>query len=451
MSAGQGRDDLTPSLTDEPAESLVAVEDRERHFGRYLLRYEIASGGMATVYLARARGPGGFDRPLALKRIHPHLAKKREFVEMFLDEARLLARITHPNVCSVFDFGEVEGTYYIAMEYLVGQPLVGVLRALEKRPEIASSPRWHALAARIIADAAEGLHAAHELRDESGQPLGVVHRDVSPHNVFVTYDGAVKVVDFGIAWAEGRLHHTQTGSLKGKLAYMAPEQVRGAKLDRRVDVWALGVCLWELLAVRRLFGKRTEVELMQGVMKDPLLPASVVRPGVPLVLDDIALRALERDLDVRFPSARAMGRELNAYVSESGVPAGLADLAELMEDLFPRERAATLGIVATVLGTGSTSLPGSSDRSSTRATAINSTARDATATVSAPQPTMTVAAIAPPEPEPRHTPLPSDLPPIPAPSRGGPWLAVLIVLALAAVIGAGIFLQHRARMQRVPA
>jgi serine/threonine-protein kinase len=362
-----GIDGLTPNAGDEP-ESLVPVEGAERHFGPYLLRYEIASGGMATVYLARARGPAGFDRATALKRIHPHLAKRRDFVEMFLDEARLAARITHPNVCSVFDFGEVEGTYFIAMEYLVGQPLAAIVRAIQERRDLASSTRWRVLAARIVADACEGLHAAHELRDDSGRPLGVVHRDVSPHNVFVTYDGAVKVVDFGVAWAEGRLHHTQTGALKGKLGYMSPEQVRGLAIDRRLDVWSLGVCLWELLTVRRLFAKKQEVDMLQAVMHEAIVPPSALEHGIPAALDAIVMRALDRDVERRYPTARAMARELNAFVSSSGVSAGLADLSELMEELWGEERATKLGVVASVLGSGSDSLPA-------RAEATHTTAR----------------------------------------------------------------------------
>ena len=354
--SGSGVGGLTPSIEGSEPDQFVSVDEDERAFGRYHLRFEIASGGMATVYLARSKGAAGFDRAVAVKRIHPHLAKKKEFVEMFLDEARLGARITHPNVCSVFDFGEVDGTYFMAMEYLVGQPMSSLLRALNGRPEVASSKRWHALAAKIIGDACEGLHAAHELTDERGQKLGVVHRDCSPHNIFVTYDGGVKVVDFGVARSEGRLHHTQTGALKGKLGYMSPEQVGGKDVDRRLDVWALGVCLWELLAVKRLFGKRQEVELIQAVAGEPIRPPSSVRAGIPRELDRIVLKALERDLDKRYPTARAMARDLNAFVSSSGVSAGLADLSELMEELFERERATKLGVVASVLATGSDAL-----------------------------------------------------------------------------------------------
>jgi serine/threonine protein kinase len=354
VDASDDAEDLTASI----GELLLPIDVAERSFGRFTLRYEIASGGMATVYLARARGPGGFDRPLALKRIHPHLAKKREYAEMFLDEARLAARITHPNVCSVFDFGQVDGTYFMAMEYLVGQPLSSLLRAGARRPELVTSPRWQALAAKIIADACEGLHAAHELKNEAGKPMGVVHRDVSPHNIFVTYDGAVKVVDFGVAKAEGRLQQTTPGALKGKFAYMSPEQIRGKDIDRRLDVWALGVCLWELLAAKRLFGKRSEGEMLQAVVHEELAPPSRAREGVPDALDRIVMRALERDVEKRYPTARALGRDLNAFVASSGVSASLPDLAELMDELFQAERERKLDVVASVLEASAEPVPG---------------------------------------------------------------------------------------------
>jgi serine/threonine protein kinase len=333
----------------EEAESLSPVATDERSYGRYLLQYEIASGGMASVYLARSLGAAGFERPIAIKRIHPHLAKKPVFVDMFLDEARLNARIAHPNVCNVFDFGEADGSYFMAMEYLVGQPLSRVLGAVATRQELLSSTRWHALAARILADACQGLHAAHELLDDHGYPLHVVHRDFTPHNVFVTYDGAVKVFDFGVARAEGRLHQTETGMLKGKLAYMSPEQLARAPIDRRLDVWAAGVCLWELLTLRRLFGRRSELETVQAIASDVILEPSKVRTGVPRELDAIAMRALDRDVDRRTASARLLARELNQYISTTGITTSMSDVAELMAELFPEERARKLDVVANVL------------------------------------------------------------------------------------------------------
>ncbi|GAB4210367.1 MAG: hypothetical protein OHK0013_30930 [Sandaracinaceae bacterium] len=337
--------------TDGGRESLHPVAEGEQAFGRYTLRYEIASGGMASVYLGRTRGPMGFDRPVAIKRIHPHLAKKREFVDMFLDEARLNARINHPNVCGVFDFGEVDGTYFMAMEYLVGQPLSRVLGAAAQRGDLAGTPRWNAMATRILADACEGLHAAHELRDEAGRSLNVVHRDFTPQNVFVTYGGAVKVFDFGVARAEGRFHQTETGALKGKLAYMSPEQVRRQPYDRRLDVWAAGVILWELLTLRRLFGRRSEVEILAAIASEPIQPPSLVQPGVPPELDAIVMRALERDPERRTPSARVLARELNQFAASTGISTALADVAELIDELFVDERAQKLGVVAEVLGT----------------------------------------------------------------------------------------------------
>ncbi len=342
-------DENTITTTGPDQESgLLPVKDAERTFGRYELGYELASGGMATIYLARARGPGGFDRPFAIKRIHPHLAKQKDFVAMFLDEARLQSRISHPNVCSVIDFGEVDGTYFMAMEYLLGRPLHVLMKAVVERPELHRSLRWQVLAARMIADACEGLHAAHELKDEHARPMHVVHRDVTPHNLLLTYEGAVKVIDFGVAFSEGRSHETRTGAVKGKFAYMSPEQVRGREIDRRVDVWALGVCLWELLTGRRLYGKRSDVELIHAIVNEPFKPPSMFVP-IPAALDTIVMRALERDIDRRTPTARALGRELSTFVAASGLPAGVAELADLMAELDGAERTKRLDVVASLL------------------------------------------------------------------------------------------------------
>ena len=220
---------------DEPTK----IEEAKK-LGRYELVWELGTGGMASVYLARVRGPAGFNKWLAIKRIHPHLAKDPRFVEMFLDEARIAAAVHHPNVAHVFDLGDDAGERFLAMEYLHGEHLGTVaVRAVRERGRLEPE-----LAARIIASAADGLHHAHEARDAEGRHLGLVHRDVSPQNIFVTYDGSVKLTDFGIAKAAGRLTHTQTGGTKGKVSYMAPEQALGHAVDRRTDVWALGVVLW---------------------------------------------------------------------------------------------------------------------------------------------------------------------------------------------------------------
>ena len=305
--------------------------------GRYEVGTEIASGGMATVYLARASGPSGFEKIVALKRVHPHLAKEPTFVEMFLDEARIASRIQHPNVCQVFDFGAADGEYFIAMEFLVGETLGKLQRAIARSP-LLNDPRRPFVLVRLLLDCCEGLHAAHELRDKSGELLDVVHRDVSPQNLFVTYDGNAKVVDFGIASASDRLHQTSTGTVKGKFAYMAPEQAKGHKVDRRADVWALGVVLWELLTFRRLFRRDAPAETLVALLSDEIVPPSKISRLAPPELDDIVLRALSRDRDDRYATARDLGRDLSRALGRLGDAVDRAEVAEWLEQLFPEGR-----------------------------------------------------------------------------------------------------------------
>ena len=306
--------------------------------GRYRLISKIASGGMATVFLATASGPGGFEKVFALKRIHPHLADESDFVDMFLDEARIASRIHHSNVCQVFDFGEADGTYYLAMEYLLGESLARIAKTVRRSKVDFDDSRHVMLCVKVVADACEGLHAAHELKARDGQSLGVVHRDVSPQNLFITYDGNVKVVDFGIARASDRVHHTAAGQVKGKFSYMAPEQARGKDMDRRADVWALGVVLWEMMTLRRLFRRESTVETLASMLNDPIPPPSTHRPDIAPELDAIVLKALERDMDRRYATARDLGRDLVRFAGSTGLPAGMADLADWMERLFPGGR-----------------------------------------------------------------------------------------------------------------
>ena len=319
--------------------SIAPTRSTPEKIGRYELCFELASGGMASVYLARAAGAPGFQKLVALKRIHAHLAKEKEYVEMFLDEARIASRITHANVCSVFDFGEVNGEYFIAMEYLVGEPLSRVHRRVVANAEERSSPLLPSRMARIIAQAAEGLHAAHELNDADGQSLNVVHRDVSAENLFVTYDGDTQVVDFGIAHARQRVHHTEAGQVKGTFPYMAPEQMTAAVVDRRVDVWALGAVLWELLTLRRLFLRDTDVNTMYAVLSGEIRPPSEYRSDVPPELDEIVLKALQRNPDERWQSAREMGKALRRFLAKQEELVGPAEIAEWMAELFPNGEA----------------------------------------------------------------------------------------------------------------
>jgi len=317
------------------ADSGAPTRAAPEKISRYQLCFELASGGMASVYLARAEGSPGFEKLVALKRIHPHLAEEKDYVEMFLDEARIASRITHANVCSVFDFGEADGEYFIAMEYLVGEPLSRVHRRVVANADQRISPLLPARMARIIAQACEGLHAAHELKDANGDSLHVVHRDVSAENLFVTYDGATQVVDFGIAHARQRVHHTEAGQVKGTFPYMSPEQMTAAVVDRRVDVWALGAVLWELLTLRRLFLRDTDVNTMYAVLSSEIRPPSDHRSDVPAELDEIVLKALKRNPDERWQSAREMGKALRRFLAKQEELVGPAELADWMAELFP--------------------------------------------------------------------------------------------------------------------
>jgi serine/threonine-protein kinase len=269
---------------------------------------------MAEVLLARLSGPSGFERVVVLKRILPHLAGLSSFVQMFLDEARIIARIHHPNVVDVYELGTETGELFMVMEYLAGESISSVLKRLVSRNET-MPPR---LAAFVVAEACAGLHAAHELSDDEKNPLGVVHRDVSPQNVFVTFDGAVKVIDFGIAKAADRIARTEAGDVKGKLEYMSPEQCKNEALDRRTDVFALGIVLYELLARRRLFKRPSPAATVRAVLHDPIVPPSRLAPDCPASLDAVCMRALAREPGARYATALEMRRDLMAAVAAIG-------------------------------------------------------------------------------------------------------------------------------------
>ncbi len=322
LEQGPPRDDLGARL----ARQLTLLPRSQRQFGRFTLICRLASGGMANLYLARLAGQGGFEKLIAIKRIHDHLCEDRDFIQMFIDEARLAARISHPNVVQVIELDRVEGAHYIAMEYLDGESLSALLARAHPAP---------VLAARVVASAAAGLHAAHELRDPQGVLLGVVHRDVSPQNVLIGYQGAVKVVDFGVARARGNLHVTDTGTLKGKAAYMSPEQIRASdSVDRRSDVFALGIVLYEASTRRRLFKCEGEVETLQRVLDGEIPPPSRLLPGYPGELERIVLRALERDPARRYPTAEAMQADLERFIGRTGEPLLPSALGALMQATF---------------------------------------------------------------------------------------------------------------------
>ncbi|MBZ4417063.1 serine/threonine-protein kinase [Myxococcus sp. RHSTA-1-4] len=293
--------------------------------GKYQLVRKLATGGMAEVYLAKAAGPMGFEKTLVLKRILPHLAEDPAFVEMFLGEAKLAAQLEHPNVVQIFDFGEAEGSFFLAMELIDGPNL----RKLVKRAQ--AEPLPPALCAKLVAFAAEGLAYAHDFRDSAtGEPLGLIHRDVSPDNILVSRQGAVKVVDFGIAKVAGQSHRTQTGVVKGKVAYMPPEQLQTKPLDRRVDVYALGVVLYELLTGKRPFDATTDVSVMQAILFEAFIPATQRRPDLPGALQQVLDRALEKDREKRYPDCRALQADLERFIMSTGESVGAYQIAQFV-------------------------------------------------------------------------------------------------------------------------
>jgi serine/threonine-protein kinase len=307
------------------AREIKLLPRRQRRFGRYELICRLASGGMANLYLARLSGKAGFAKEVAIKRIHEHLSEEEEFIQMFIDEARLAARIAHPNVGQVLELDKVEDSFYIAMEYVHGESLYALIRSA--RPKVA-------LTARIIANAAAGLHAAHELCDESGESLGVVHRDVSPQNILISYQGSVKVVDFGVARARGNIHTTNVGTAKGKLAYMSPEQVASRGEDRRSDVFGLGIVLYEATAFRRLFKASSEAATINRVVHGEITPPTRIRESYPAELEAIVMRALERDPDRRFQTAEEMQVALETFIMRSESLVLPSTLGKLMQVTF---------------------------------------------------------------------------------------------------------------------
>jgi serine/threonine-protein kinase len=294
--------------------------------GPYRLLAELGSGGMATVYRAElARNVdhtdlGELDAPMAVKVLHEHLAREREHVEAFLDEGRIGARLHHPAVCQVFDHGEERGRPYVAMELIEGVSLEQLHSHVAARPALGQATEWPRQIAALVAALADGLHAAHELTGPDGKPLGLVHRDVTPENLYVTTSGGVRLSDFGVARHAGRRRTTREGVIKGKLAYAAPELFHGATPDRRVDVWSLGVVLWELLTGEMLFRLPTDAEVTRAILDREVPPPSRFRAEVRRTLDLIVLQALARDPERRFANARALANALLGWLASTGRP-----------------------------------------------------------------------------------------------------------------------------------
>jgi len=298
--------------------------------GPYEVLSRLATGGMAELLLAKRTGIEGFQKVVVLKRILPHFANNPDFVDMFLHEARLAATLEHPNIVPVFDIGKAGDDYYFAMAYLHGRDVLAILRELTRRGDRMPVP----IAIAIGAGVAAGLHHAHERVGYDGQPLGVVHRDVSPANAIVTFDGSVKLVDFGIAKAAAQTNVTRIGVRKGKAAYMSPEQCRGDPVDRRTDVWSLGIVLYEMLTMARVFRAESELAIMHKITSQDVVPPSRVTPDIPPALEEIVMRCLQRDPHRRWQTALELQRALEGYARTHAIGLGAEMLAEFLVGLF---------------------------------------------------------------------------------------------------------------------
>jgi serine/threonine protein kinase len=386
-------------------------------FGKYTLFERIGRGGMADVFKGRVQGPAGFERVFVVKRILPHLSDDPQFTRMFIEEAKLSARLNHPNIVQVFELGAVDKEYFIAMEHVRGRDLAETMRTLWAR----IGPPRPELVAYIGREMCRALAYAHDLTADDGEPLGMIHRDVSPSNVMLSYEGAVKLLDFGIAKALGGEEQesgTQRGTLKGKFAYMAPEQTQGNDVDRRIDIFATGIVLHEILTGRRLFKGENDLQTVERVRQCDVAPPSLQNPLCPPELDGIVLRALARNRDERFQSSSEMADALDDVVHAARFQPG--HLAMLMRDLFPTE-AGGHGARVTTTMSGSQSRP------------ISSGVRSPTI------PPMTVPRHSSPSRAtlPRIDPLPTPPPQRSFMARGSTWGA----LALGMIgVGVGVFI-----------
>ncbi len=302
-------------------------------FGKYDLLERVNVGGMAEVWRARARGIEGFEKAFAIKRILATIAEDAEFVAMFIDEAKIAGQLTHANIAQIHDLGIIDGSYFIAMEFVAGRDLRALFDRARKRKEFVPVP----LACYCVSRVCDALDYAHSKKDAQGHDLHIVHRDVSPQNVLVSFEGEVKLIDFGIAKAASKATQTQAGILKGKFAYMSPEQVQGLPLDGRSDIFALGTVLYELLAGVRLFPGENDFGTLENVRRMRIQPPSVLNDKLPRALDSIVLKALARDLDQRYRTAAELGADLQRFLALQETVFGPRDLAAYMRSTFAED------------------------------------------------------------------------------------------------------------------
>lgn len=427
------------ALDGELGVGLYDATDQSTTLGKYRLLAELGRGGMAQVYLAVASGPAGFHKLLVVKQIDADLAEDPEFVTMFLDEARLAARLNHPNVVQTYEVGQDGGRYFIAMEYLEGQPFSSAIGRLARKLGVMTVE----MQLRVVVEALAGLHYAHELCDFDGSHLAVVHRDMSPHNIFVTYSGQVKVVDFGIAKACTSSVRTQTGVMKGKVGYMGPEQTRGEGVDRRADVFSVGVILWEIAVGKRLFAGVPDYVVMQRIIDGDIPTPSSVCSSVSPRLEEIILQAMAAAPEDRFQTAADLGAELEAYLKDRGELGTTRDVGQLMAEHFAERRARIDTIIEAELATDAPASIADLPRlPRPAASEVGLTAPEATSpsTASADAPTRVLGASAQAPPSPSVPPAPAGqrepvLPPSARMSSGA--RRGLLVGAAAACVGLG--------------
>lgn len=302
-------------------------------FGKYLLLDRIAVGGMAEVYTAKSFGIEGFEKIIAIKRILPTMAEDRDFITMFIDEAKIAGHLTHANIVPIYELGKIGESHYIAMEYVWGKDLLQIMNRFRRM-------RRHmppVMAAWIASKMLEGLDYAHRKRDRHGRPMGIIHRDVSPQNCLISYEGQVKLIDFGIAKAASRNTKTQAGVLKGKFGYMSPEQVRGNAIDHRSDIFAASTCLHEMLTGERLFVGESDFSTLEKVRNAEVVPPSVTVPDMPAELEAILMKGLARDPDDRWSTAGEMQEALQRFIALQRPPFGTSKLNTWMRTAFAPE------------------------------------------------------------------------------------------------------------------
>lgn len=319
-----------------PVRADASTPQAVKPFGKYFLVRKLAEGGMAEIFLAKQVGVEGFEKNVVIKRMLQHLSSVPDFVSMFLDEARLAARLSHPNVVTISDLGHADGCYYICMEYLAGEDFSTMLRTAARRREYVP---LH-ISLRVLAEAARGLEFAHNFTDAAGRPLNIVHRDISPSNIFVTYTGQVKVLDFGIAKAESRITNTTAGVVKGKYMYMAPEQARSGQVDRRADVFSLGVSLYEALTNTRPFARDNDLAILNAVLQCDYKPPRQVRPDLSLELEAVVVKALALKVEDRYQSAGDFANDLERFLAATTSGSGGTAVSTFMSSFFGPERVA---------------------------------------------------------------------------------------------------------------